>query len=260
MERFRLPRARTILSGSAVASVVSLCDENNLRRVVASTASLGVLGVRPAPNWAPAPPAPQTMPSPCTLVLNSSWRALRRGDVLRATVAVSGAGTLAAALFQGGVQLGQHQVALTGAGWKAAPLLFTVPARADYAHGGDLQVRLTWTGTQWAGAVVQRVRDAFEVAALVVPGGVALAVGTGMGVAPSYRWVSAPARTGLDAVAGGTLCVWAELAPTDGILRAVVQGFDQGTSTPTEQILAGEVKWGPQFPSGDIVQIATVEL
>lgn len=262
MERFVLPKQRTLLSGSTVASVVARCDENNLRRVVAGTVGQGVLGARPAPNFAPAA-AVQPLGATRLFTLLPTWRAFRRGDTVQTVIGLNGTGTLTVLLRlkQSGEDLGSAQIDVPTAGWSMYAAQVTLGRRVDFAHDGDIEVRLTWTGSgNWAGAVVHRVSNAFESAFLSVPGGLLFRVNDGSGVTPAYRPFAASGVWGLvTPFATGQMCFWAEIVTSDSVYRAVVQGLDESTSTGTELSSYGVVQWGPEFPSGDIVQIAVVK-
>ena len=206
------------------------------------------------------------MPSPYEVTLAPAWRALRRGTRLRVAAAVSGPGTLTATLTLGatGEVLATATASFDAAasaanGWRTARVYLTVPRRIDRAHQGALVLTLSRTGTgQWAGVVVQRVSGAFEAAALAVPGGAVYCVEPGFGAALTHRVLQVGATHGFAPFTDGAFCLWAEVERSGAVLRAVVQGLDESTSTPTEQVQYGVVRHGAKFPSGDVVQIAVV--
>jgi hypothetical protein len=237
MDQFKLPEGRTLLSGKTVADIIERCNADNIRKLSAALNDTGVLGAIPAPNFAPAPPVSAETFTSKTFLLHT-WASFRAGSTLRVLAAVRGSATLTASLVRPGeIPLPesldtQEVVVSTGGAWGPAVFRFTLPRRIDFEHDGAMEVRLQASSSiSHLGIQAQPVAGCMEGGFLETPEGIVYVVERGGGLTPGYRALQIEHTSGLAPISGNGLAVWAALASTEAVERAVRKGW--GTPSPT---------------------------
>ena len=263
MDQFKLPTGRTLLSGKTVADTIERCNADNIRKLSAALNESGVLGSIPAPNFGPTPPVSAETTSDTTFLLNT-WASFRSGSTLRVLAAVRGAATLTASLIlsAGPETLDSEGLAVsTGGLWAPAVFRFTIPRRIDFEHDGALQVRLQASASiEHMGIQAQAVGGRMEGAFLETPGGVVYAVENGSGLTPAFRALEISNTSGLAAPQGSGLAVWAALASTLAVERAVRHGLGHTITQQIEETTVGAVFTGDNFPSTDHLPLYELDL